>query len=90
MRIARNNMCFLYDENRKTYKKSTTVKALRRIPTAKGFVVSSPLAPENCNLNNFVLVFLLTLSGVFRISKNMDCQDFCSHYVVSDYNYDNK
>ena len=27
-----------------------------------------PLAPENCNLNNFVWVFLLILSGVFRLS----------------------
>ena len=26
------------------------------------------IAPENCNLNNFVWVFLLILSGVFRLS----------------------
>ena len=29
---------------------------------------SFPLAPENCDLNNFVWAFLLILSGVFRLS----------------------
>ena len=42
-----------------------------------------PLAPENCNLNNFVWVFLHTLSGVFRLSAKYGLSRFllssCCH-----------
>ena len=42
-----------------------------------------PLAPENCNLNNFVWVFLLILSGVFRLSVKYELSRFllslCCH-----------
>jgi len=42
-----------------------------------------PLAPENCNLNNFVWVFLLILSGVFRLSVKYGLSRFllslCCH-----------
>ena len=42
-----------------------------------------PLAPENCDLNNFVWVFLLILSGVFRLSTKYGLSRFllslCCH-----------
>lgn len=38
------------------------------IPELFRFSELLPLAPENCNLNNFVWVFLHILSGVFRLS----------------------
>ena len=46
-------------------------------------VQSFPLAPENCDLNNFVWVFLLILSGVFRLSIKYGLSKFllslCCH-----------
>lgn len=49
------------------------------------------LAPENCNLNNFVWVFLLILSGVFRLSIKYGLSRFllsvCCHadkHIISD------
>ena len=42
-----------------------------------------PFAPENCNLNKFVWIFLHTLSGVFRLSAKYGLSRFllssCCH-----------
>ena len=58
-------------------------KKLRMRGVTLKYLVLFPLALENCNLNNFVWVFLHTLSGVFRLSAKYGLSRFllssCCH-----------
>ena len=68
------------DVNEKQTDKAKTTEESSAVLQMHGLF---PLAPENCNLNNFVWVFLLILSGVFRLSVKYGLSRFllssCCH-----------
>ena len=77
------NNCMKAESYQKLIRRDERIRKTVGITRFFEFFELFPLAPENCDLNNFVWVFLLTLSRVFRLSIKYGLSGFllsvCCH-----------